>query len=149
VARILHISDAASLALHAAVLLASSSPRPLRSKEIADTIHASETHLSKVLQRLARAGLVRSTRGPKGGFVLADDPEAISLLDIFEAIEGPLRPTTCLLDKPLCDGRCCIFGGTLQKAGEIVRRHLAATKLSRLVKGGPYACAYAKKNHQD
>ena len=89
-ASIIQISEAASLALHSMVLLAASPERSLTVKEITGRTLVSEAHLSKVMQRLAKAGLVKSTRGPKGGFVLGDSGLSISLLSIFEAIEGPV-----------------------------------------------------------
>ena len=67
---VLKISDAATLALHTAVLLADRTEGPLTTKEIALTFGISEAHLAKVLQRLAKAGIVHSGRGPKGGFLL-------------------------------------------------------------------------------
>lgn len=49
---------------------------------------ASRHHVAKVLQRLAQSGLIASKRGPGGGFYLKGDPSTISLLDIYESIEG-------------------------------------------------------------
>ena len=131
------VSEAASLAIHSMILMAEAPKGPLSAKEIASGMDASEAHLSKVLQRLGKAGLVRSTRGPKGGFVLGKPADSIALLDIYEAIEGPLETVTCLLGKPICGGgeRCCM-GGLLQVVGEQVRQHLAKTKLSDLSHGG-------------
>ena len=69
---ILKMSEAVSIALHASALLASDPGTKLSNKQIAGRLHVSEAHLSKVLQRLVKVGLVRSMKGPKGGFVLAD-----------------------------------------------------------------------------
>jgi Rrf2 family protein len=80
------VSEAASLALHAMLHIVANPNRPVSTREIASGMHASEAHLAKVLQRLARVGLARSTRGPKGGFVLGRPAETITLLDVYEAI---------------------------------------------------------------
>jgi Rrf2 family protein len=48
-------------------------------------------YLEQIFQRLRRAGLVRSKRGPGGGYRLARAPEEISLREVVEAVEGPLR----------------------------------------------------------
>ncbi len=135
---IFKISEAASLAIHALMVMASNSNRSVTAHEVAGIIRASEAHLAKVLQRLARCGLVKSSRGPKGGFVLARDPASISLLDIYEAIEGPLTITTCMLGRPICGGGAasCCLGTLLVDVGEQVRRHLQSTKLSQLINGG-------------
>lgn len=130
------VSEAASLAIHGMILMAENPNKAISAKEIASTIHVSESHLAKVLQHLGKAGLVRSTRGPKGGFVLGKPAETITLLDIYEAIEGPLETITCLLAMPICGGgRHCCMGGLLQSVGEQVRRHLAESKLSHLTNG--------------
>jgi Rrf2 family protein len=78
-------------------------------------MQVSEAHLSKVMQRLAKAGLVKSTRGPKGGFVLGEAGLSTSLLSIFEAIEGPIADASCLLTVSECPFRQCLFGGLLDR----------------------------------
>jgi Rrf2 family protein len=64
--------------------------------ELAAAVEVPEHFLSKVLQALGRNGLIQSQRGASGGFVLSADPERISLLDVVEAIEGPIRLNLCL-----------------------------------------------------
>jgi Rrf2 family protein len=57
-------------------------------KELAEYQGVSETYLSKAFTRLKKAGIVRSTPGPKGGYELARDPEEITFWDVVEALEG-------------------------------------------------------------
>jgi len=52
--------------------------------------------VSKILKALARAGLVVSHRGVKGGYSVTRDPHAISVAEVIEALEGPIALTTCL-----------------------------------------------------
>ena len=129
---ILRISDAASLALHTMVLLAATQDEVVSNKDIANTLRASEAHLSKVLQRLAKAGLVKSTRGPHGGFRIAKEPSEITLLDIYEAIEGPLISSSCLLVSPVCIDNKCILGSLLKTMNGRIRQQLAGTRLAKL-----------------
>ena len=100
------ISEAASLAFHSMLLLAQHSAQKdeayLNVKDISQRTGASQAHLSKVLQRLAKAGLVRSSTGPRGGFTLAKPTDQITLLDIYEAIEGPIELPNCLLRRDGC-----------------------------------------------
>ncbi|MBN1424090.1 Rrf2 family transcriptional regulator [Candidatus Fermentibacteria bacterium] len=135
---ILAISDAASLELHATMLLARSPANELVSTHaLADELEVSEAHLSKVLHQLLRAGLLWARRGPRGGFRLGRSPEDITLLDVFEVIEGPLPTTHCLLGRPRCDGQSCVLGGLLETIQETVRSYLSSTRLSRFRDGRP------------
>lgn len=128
----LRISEAASFAMHAMALIAASSRASLSVKTIAERFKISQAHLSKVLQRLAKVGLLNSTRGPKGGFTLARPPDQITLLEVFEAIEGPLIPTRCLFGEPLCDGHDCILGRAMVEANVLLHDRLAKTSLAGL-----------------
>jgi len=129
---VLKVSEAASLALHTMVLLAANPGADLSTKKIASTLRVSEAHLSKVLQRLSKVALVRSARGPKGGFMLGRDGKEITLLEVYEAIEGPLAPSDCLLGTRICGGKECILGEVLETTNKQVREYLARTKLTDL-----------------
>lgn len=69
---------------------------------IAELVDVPQSYLSKLLQILARAGLVRSQRGLGGGFRLARDPASISLYDIVEPLEQIERWSGCFLGNPIC-----------------------------------------------
>jgi len=132
-AHLLRISEAASLGLHACVVLAAQRDRDVPAHELAGDFEASEAHLAKVMQRLGRAGLVASTRGPKGGFRLARPADAITLLDVYEAVEGPVEPVGCLLGRPACRGAGCMFGEFIQEFDTRFRGYMATTTLQQLV----------------
>lgn len=138
---IIKISEAASIALHTMVYLAGNPDEVVSTKKLAERLKASTDHLAKVFQRLTKAGMVTSIRGPKGGFKLAKPPEFITLLEIYETIEGPLLASECLL----CDGQkiCnhCIFGGLITEINLKVLEYLENKKLSDLtnVFGRTYA----------
>lgn len=130
---ILRISYAASLAFHASVLLARFPGKPLSVGFIASVLKVSEAHLSKVMQRLSKAVLVKSVRGPKGGYQSDSDPEKTTLLDVFEAIEGPLPQNECLLGTPICLGDSCVLGNLHEIINSEVSRYLTETKLADLI----------------
>jgi Rrf2 family protein len=130
---LLRVSEATALALHATIYLASQARR-ISVADIARVHQASEATLSKVMQRLVHAKLVRSVRGPKGGFELAESPEKISLLQVFEAIEGPLSEGACLFPKQVCDGSVCILGQLAMRVNREVREYLAGTTIGEVVK---------------
>ncbi len=69
---------------------------------IAGEMQIPKSFLAKILQKLARASLVKSFRGVKGGFQLARLPEEISLLDVLVAIEGEVSMNACAVDQTLC-----------------------------------------------
>jgi len=132
VSTVLNLSEAASIALHTMVLLASRAGEVTSNRSIAETLGVSEAHLSKVLQRLHRMGLVDSVRGPRGGFVLGKPPGRIALLEVYEAIEGQLKPATCLFRKTICNGKSCILGDCLKTATRDIEAHLSSTRLDQL-----------------
>lgn len=133
-ANVFKISEAASLALHATALLAAKPDGRLSVKVIAEKLNVSEAHLSKVLQRLGKAGYVGSSRGPRGGFVLNRKPTEVSLLEVYECIEGPFDRIECLFSVPVCSGEHCIFGGCLETVFDYMKTYLEKTRLSDLKK---------------
>jgi Rrf2 family protein len=125
----LRISEAASLALHTMVFLAGDPVVRYSSGRIARTICVSEAHLAKVLQRLSRVGLLVSVRGPNGGFRLSRPAEQITLLDVFEAIDGPFEPEECLMHDKSCGQMGCLFGDLLIDINRQVREYLGSRNL--------------------
>ena len=132
---ILNISEAANLALHALSYMATHPQlAPAPTHRVAKELNVSDAHLSKVFQRLNRAGLVRSVRGPRGGFVLARPPREITLLHIYEAIDGPLSPVHhCLMGNQDCKFDTCVFGGMIHEVHEQVATHFSRTTLADLM----------------
>ena len=123
------ISDAASLAFHAAVYLASNEGVLVSNKEIARRFRLSETHLAKVMRKLSRAGIVKAARGPGGGFKLTRSADEFTLKDIFETVESKIQTEGCLLDKEIC-GCSCMLGDLLTGLNREISSRLETTKLS-------------------
>jgi len=129
----LKISDAVNLGFHAMAILGSDrNGRRYSVIELAGHLNASENHLAKIMQRLSRQGLVQSKRGPSGGFVLARSPAEITLLEIYEAIDGPLPDRSCLMDHPILGEHRCLYGDLLKTIQEQVSRHLRTTTLEAI-----------------
>ena len=61
---------------------------------------------------------------------MGKDSDEISLLEIYESIEGPLEANHCLFDVPTCNGNGCIFGDLLETVHQQVTEYLSGTKLS-------------------
>jgi Rrf2 family protein len=134
VKNLLKVAEAASLAVHTMATLVTHQERRVSAKEIAAFHKVSEAHLAKVLQRLGRAGLVTSVRGPKGGFTLGKKPERITLLAVFEAVEGPIGFRDCMFPKKVCRGKACVMGDALHDANQILRDYLTTTTVAELAK---------------
>jgi Rrf2 family protein len=82
--------------------LARMKERVLVVDDIAIVMDIPKSFLAKILQRLTKAGIVKSSRGIKGGFQLAKNPRQISLLDVIEAIQGPAGMNRCAINKDTC-----------------------------------------------
>ena len=130
---VIAVSEAVSLAFHGMGILVRSAR--MSAREMAKSVDVSEAHLAKVFQRLVKAGLVDSTRGPGGGFELARKPGDILLFDIYAAIEGIPEGSHCLLHKPRCPFRNCIFGSILGKMTEEFLDYLKNTTLEDIRRG--------------
>ena len=106
--------------------LADSGPLAASAKEIAEAYHIPHEAMAKILQKLARAGLVQSRHGMNGGYVLARDPRHISALDVIVAIDGPLLITACSHEKVQCEqGEVCNVREPLRKVHESIREVLS------------------------
>jgi Rrf2 family transcriptional regulator, nitric oxide-sensitive transcriptional repressor len=128
---ILHISEAANLGLHALAYLARNSDgTPVTTAVIAEAYGVSEAHLSKVFQRLAKAGLVKSVRGPRGGFKLRRAPGEITLREIYEALDGPLLRSACLFSEPKCGLTDCLLGDLLSDVHQRIAARFSNTTLA-------------------
>src|SRR5947209_14955956 len=83
--------------------LAASPGATASTKEIADAYHLPVTLLAKVLQKLTKAGLLRSLPGTNGGYKLARDAARISALEVIRAIDGPVILTHCFTEHGICE----------------------------------------------
>ena len=81
-------------------------------REVASLYHLSPALLMNVLKGLTRRGLVRSSRGAKGGYALAEEPEDIALARVIEAVEGPLRVARCKPHDQAANGQNCDLADT-------------------------------------
>lgn len=104
--RMLRLSKKADYALMAMKHLAIKTDSPSGSasaREIAEQYDIPIELMAKVLQRLARSGLLVSHQGTRGGYTLARPTASISVADIIQAIDGPLTVTACSTDDEQCE----------------------------------------------
>ncbi|SRR6266403_1387326 len=97
-------SRSAEYAVRAFVHMAALAPDEyLMVKRIAAETGIPSHFLAKILQDLARDGLLRSSKGPRGGFRLSQPPEEVSMLKIVEAVDGSGRLDRCIGGSPECN----------------------------------------------
>jgi len=100
----MQITRATDYAVRVMIHLASLSPgSTVRQSELSRATDVSGHFLSKVLQQLVRCRFIRSQRGSGGGYALAVSAGSVSLLDVVEAMEGPVHLNQCLEKGPSCD----------------------------------------------
>jgi Rrf2 family transcriptional regulator, iron-sulfur cluster assembly transcription factor len=92
-----------------------------------------ETFLRKIVSSLSKAGLITTQRGVGGGLQLSRNPENITLLDVIEAIEGPISLNKCLMAEQVCprDGWCPVHTVWME-AQQKLREHLSSRTLASL-----------------
>lgn len=132
-AKIFSLSEAASIAIHSVVLIAQSD-KTMNVKMIAERTGSSRHHVAKILQRLVKEDYLSSVRGPHGGFKLIRDPKDITLLEIYETIEGHLSISECPMDNPICPFDKCIMGNIVSEMTSRFREYLTENTLDQYIK---------------
>ena len=100
-------------------------------KEIAETYGIPSPLLSKILQKLAKNGFLRSEQGTNGGYKLARDPREITALEVIRSIDGPIFLTACFTEHGYCvHTDKCIVRDPLQKVHEGILRLLASITIA-------------------
>ena len=101
--------------------------------EIAGATGVGLPTVSKLLKNLAKAGLVKSTRGAQGGYRLARDAADISAAEVIDALEGPVSITECSSDDSHCGIEAvCNVGNAWQRINVAIRRALQDVSLADL-----------------
>jgi Rrf2 family cysteine metabolism transcriptional repressor len=116
---------------------------PVSLASVADAELLPLAYLEHLVAKLREAGLVSSTRGAHGGYQLARPPEEIDMLEVVQALEGPIAPMECFHEeregKVLCShetdgGRACATKVLWTRVQGGVTKALAGTSLAELVK---------------
>lgn len=112
-------------------LAAAYGTEPVPTRALAESRGIPATFLEQLLADLRRAGLVRATRGPRGGYALSREPEAISALDLVEALEGPIAPSACT-GEACTREPACAAAAVWNEVAQAVRSTLASFTLAEL-----------------
>jgi Rrf2 family transcriptional regulator, iron-sulfur cluster assembly transcription factor len=105
--------------------------------EIAERQQISLSYLEQLFARLRRRGLVKSLRGPGGGYRLAKEAETTNIADIVLAVDEPLRATRCGAQGKGCmlKGERCMTHDLWEEMGRHLQSYLASVTLADLVNG--------------
>lgn len=107
---------------------------PVSSRGVASRKEIPARFLDQLFAALRRHGVVKAVRGARGGFVLARDPSAITVLEVVEALEGPLEPSVCSGGSPCAKSGSCAALGVWDRATVALRDVFAATTLDELAR---------------
>jgi Rrf2 family protein len=128
------LSRASSYAIHALVYIAlRKDGLPLTSRVIAAACGIPERFLLKLLQPLASRGILRSARGPGGGFVMQRAASEVTLLDVIETVDGPIGPAPPgdAGNNPIVNA---VLGDACQEATMLLRKAMGKRSLMDLVR---------------
>jgi Rrf2 family transcriptional regulator, cysteine metabolism repressor len=106
---------------------------PVSAKRISEQFNIPSELLAKILQRLAKRGLIASQNGPKGGYVLAQRPTQVTVGDVIRALEGPVRIVSCMEESSDCPQLThCNLRRPVQKLQVAITQMLDSMSLAEL-----------------
>ena len=126
-------SQTVEYALRAVAFLADQSPVACTTDQISIATKVSKPYLSKVLQNLAKGGIVRSQRGIGGGVMLVKTPEELTILEVVNAVEPIVRIETCPLGLKSHGKRLCPLHRRMDEALESIEKSFRGTTLADLL----------------
>lgn len=130
----MQITRQADYAVRAVLYLAQLGPdQKASTSQIAEEKDIPLSFLAKIIAQLSVAGLLQTMRGARGGVTLARSPEEINLLDVIEAIDGPILINECVNDNYQCSQHGCPMRGIWQEAQSDLVSRLKSTTFSQVM----------------
>ncbi|MBR1907732.1 Rrf2 family transcriptional regulator [bacterium] len=123
------ISEASAIALHSIIYI-NNKDETSSLKEIAGEFNISANHLSKVLQRFVKEGVLISVKGPSGGFKINQKYKDMTFMEVYEIFEGKYRSHNCLFNNG--HGNCtkCIMSDLISGIEKEFTDYMTNTKIS-------------------
>ena len=128
------LSRTTEYALRTVVWLANHPDQSWKNDKIADGTRVPASYLSKVIQSLRRADLIRSHRGSRGGFTLSRSPGRITMLDVINAVAPIRRIRKCPLELDSHGGELCLLHGQLDEVAALIEEVFRKTTVAKLAK---------------
>jgi Rrf2 family protein len=134
----MQITRQADYAVRAVLYLARlGSTQRAATSQVAEVQRIPPSFLAKIISQLSIAGLLHTSRGARGGVTLARDPGEITLLEVIEAIDGPIQLNECVADGNACtfDEECPLRPVWCEAQKDLVAR-LKGTNFATLIEQG-------------
>lgn len=132
----MRLSPAAELAVRGVLVLAEHHGEgPVSLKTICTTRSLPKQYLVKLFALLAKADIVTPVRGKGGGFIMARDPKGITLLEVIEAVEGPIALNFCQHSPPKCEAGACSIRKVWSELQDIFKKKLDAVTVAQCLSG--------------
>lgn len=130
----MQITRQADYAVRAVLYLARNGDERAATSHVAEEQHIPPSFLAKIISQLSIAGLLHTSRGARGGVMLAREPKEITLLEVIEAIDGPILLNECVSGNSVCtfDQDCPLRPVWCDAQEELVQR-LRNTNFAQLM----------------
>ena len=129
----MRLSPAAEFAIRGSMMLTVlSDGNPVTLDAICAQHDISKQYLVKLFSQLAKAGIVKPVRGKNGGYLLGKPAQSITLLDIVEAVEGPIALNFCQKDPPECEQEECPVCPIWTEIQDFIRNKLSSVTLAEV-----------------
>ncbi|MEK7332316.1 MAG: Rrf2 family transcriptional regulator [Nitrospirota bacterium] len=109
--------------------------KPVTIKEISEKQAVSVAYLEQILNKLRNGGLIKSIKGPGGGYLLNKKPEKISISSILKELEGPVAITSCQTEEGCIRVDGCVTYALWKSLGEKIEGFLDTVSLKDLITG--------------
>jgi len=133
----MEITRKTDYAIRLVAALLSKEGKPLSVREAAELQDVPYAFARSIQHDLVLSGFIRSTRGARGGMLLARDPDSLTLLELIEAVQGPISVAICASSPDWCHReRGCMFHMVWEGANTILRDYLSSVTIKQLLEGG-------------
>ena len=139
----MRLTPAAELAIRGVLVLAEKfGEGPIALARVCEIRDLPKEYLTKLFAALSRQGIITPIRGKKGGYMLAREPGEINLLEVIEAVEGPIALNWCMQDPPKCDlSESCKVHPVWAELQRTIRNKLQSMTLADVVEtNGSISC---------
>lgn len=131
----MQITRQADYAIRAVRYLSRAGNQRAATSTVAKEMKIPPSFLAKIISQLSIAGIVQTSRGAHGGVMLARPPEEITLLDVVEAIDGPIQLNECVADPGKCEfAEDCAMHPVWVEAQKLLTERLRSTTFANLDK---------------